>query len=41
VIQDHGGSVMVEGTSQSGTTFLVRLPRAARALPETAQTVVS
>jgi signal transduction histidine kinase len=41
VIQDHGGSVIVEGTSQSGTTFLVRLPRAARALPETAQTVAS
>jgi signal transduction histidine kinase len=41
VIQDHGGSVIVEGTSHSGTTFLVRLPRAARALPETAQTVVS
>jgi signal transduction histidine kinase len=41
VIQDHGGSVIVEGTSHSGTTFLVRLPRAARALPETAQIVVS
>jgi len=41
VIQDHGGSVIVEGTSHSGTTFLVRLPRAARALPETAQTVIS
>jgi signal transduction histidine kinase len=41
VIQDHGGSVMVEGTSHSGTTFLVRLPRAARPLPQTAQTVAS
>jgi signal transduction histidine kinase len=41
VIQDHGGSVIVEGTSHSGTTFLVRLPRAARALREAAQTVVS
>jgi len=41
VIKDHGGSVIVEGTSHSGTTFLVRLPRAARALPQTAQTVAS
>jgi signal transduction histidine kinase len=41
VIQDHGGSVIVEGTSHSGTTFLVRLPRAARVLPQTAQTVAS
>ena len=30
VIHDHGGLVMVEETSASGTTFLVRLPRAAR-----------
>ncbi len=30
VIHDHGGSVMVEETSAAGTTFLVRLPRAAR-----------
>jgi signal transduction histidine kinase len=26
VIHDHGGSVAVEGTSPSGTTFLVKLP---------------
>jgi signal transduction histidine kinase len=32
VIHDHGGSVMVEETSPAGTTFLVRLPRAARAV---------
>jgi len=29
VIHDHGGSVAVEQTSHSGTTFLVRLPRTA------------
>ena len=29
VIHDHGGSVAVEGTSPSGTTFLVKLPRKA------------
>ncbi len=27
IVQDHGGSVAVETTSPSGTTFLVRLPR--------------
>jgi signal transduction histidine kinase len=41
VIQDHGGSVTVENTSHAGTTFLVRLPRAARAVPETEQTIAS
>jgi signal transduction histidine kinase len=39
VIHDHGGSVAVEATSISGTTFLVRLPRAPRALLETAHAV--
>jgi len=34
VINDHGGSVTVEGTSMSGTTFLVRLPRAPQVLQE-------
>jgi len=29
VIHDHGGSVAVEQTSRSGTTFLVKLPRTA------------
>jgi signal transduction histidine kinase len=29
VIHDHGGSVLVEETSPSGTTFLVKLPRTA------------
>ncbi len=41
VIHDHGGSVMVENTSSSGTTFLVRLPRAAGVLSDAAQTVAS
>jgi signal transduction histidine kinase len=39
VIHDHGGSVAVEATSMSGTTFLVRFPRAPQALLETAQAV--
>jgi signal transduction histidine kinase len=39
VIHDHGGSVIVEETSASGTTFLVRLPRAPRLFSELAQTV--
>jgi len=39
VIHDHGGSVVVENTSSSGTTFLVRLPRAAGVLSDAAQTV--
>lgn len=30
IIQEHGGSVLVESTSPEGTTFLVRLPRFAR-----------
>jgi signal transduction histidine kinase len=41
IVQDHGGSVAVEKTSESGTTFLVRLPRAARVEAATAQAVVS
>jgi signal transduction histidine kinase len=39
VIHDHGGSVIVEETSPSGTTFLVKLPRAVRVLRETTQAV--
>lgn len=34
VIQDHGGSAAVEETSSSGTTFLVRIPRATRVVSE-------
>ena len=41
IVQDHGGSVTVETTSESGTTFLVRLPRAAHVETVVAQTVVS
>ena len=26
IVQDHGGSVTLEKTSESGTTFLVKLP---------------
>jgi signal transduction histidine kinase len=31
VIHDHGGSVAIEDTSSDGTTFLVKMPRAAHA----------
>jgi signal transduction histidine kinase len=41
IVQDHGGSVTVEKTSESGTTFLVRLPRAARVETVAAQAVIS
>jgi signal transduction histidine kinase len=40
IMRDHGGFVDVEETSASGTTFLIRLPRAAHAVVETAQAVV-
>ena len=39
VIHDHGGSVVVEETSPSGTTFLVRLPRAPHVFSKAVQTV--
>jgi signal transduction histidine kinase len=39
VIHDHGGSVAVEETSTSGTTFLVRLPREPQAVHEAAHAV--
>jgi len=41
IVQDHGGAVTVEKTSESGTVFLVRMPRAARAETVVAQAVVS
>jgi signal transduction histidine kinase len=41
IVQDHGGSVILEKTSESGTIFLVRLPRAARVESVAAQAVVS
>jgi signal transduction histidine kinase len=41
VIHDHGGTVAVEATSPAGTTFLVKLPRAARKLAEALQPVNS
>jgi signal transduction histidine kinase len=39
IVNDHGGTVTVEETSPSGTTFLVKLPRAVRILNETTQAV--
>ncbi len=39
VVRDHGGSVSVEKTSTAGTTFLVKLPRAARASTESSLAV--
>jgi signal transduction histidine kinase len=41
IVQDHGGSVTLEKTSESGTIFLVKLPRAARVEMVAAQAVVS
>lgn len=41
IVQDHGGSVGLEKTSESGTTFLVRLPRAARLESVAPQAVAS
>lgn len=32
IVHDHGGSVVVESTSETGTTFLVTLPRFQRSL---------
>jgi len=32
IVHDHGGSVVVESTSEKGTTFLVTLPRFQRSL---------
>ena len=34
IVSDHGGTVVVERTSQSGTVMLVKLPRAANAVTE-------
>jgi signal transduction histidine kinase len=33
IVRDHGGSVIVESTSQSGTVFLVQLPRSQQSVP--------
>ena len=34
IVSDHGGTVVVERTSQTGTVMLVKLPRAANAVTE-------
>ena len=39
IVHDHGGSVVVESTSASGTVFLVRLPRSQRSVEEQTQEV--
>lgn len=39
IVHDHGGSVVVEQTSISGTTFLVKLPRRVAALSASIQAV--
>lgn len=38
IVQDHGGSVAVESSSMSGSTFLVRIPRA---LPQATDALMS
>ena len=39
IVHDHGGTVVVESTSEAGTVFLVRLPRAQQSVPESPQVV--
>ena len=41
IIADHGGTVCVESTSSSGTTFLVKLPRVTLSIDEIPEKVVS
>jgi len=41
IVHDHGGSVSVEKTSDEGTVFLVRFPRASPAATTSGQSVVS
>jgi signal transduction histidine kinase len=41
IIHDHGGSVSVEQTSEAGTVFLVKLPRASRAVRSSAEAAVT
>ncbi len=40
IVHDHQGSVSIEQTSETGTVFLVRLPRSLRAMHENARPVV-
>ena len=40
IIHDHYGSIAVERTSESGTVFLIRMPRSQPAVHEVAQPVV-
>jgi signal transduction histidine kinase len=41
IVQDHGGSVSVECTSQAGTVVLVKLPRAAQPVAESVKSTVA
>ena len=41
IVHDHGGSVSVEQTSEAGTVFLVKLPRASRPVRSSAQAAVT
>jgi signal transduction histidine kinase len=41
IVHDHGGSVSVEQTSEAGTVFLVKLPRASRAVRSSAEAAVT
>lgn len=41
IIADHGGTVCVESTSSSGTTFLVKLPRVTLSIDEIPEKVAS
>ncbi len=39
IINDHGGSVIVESTSETGTVFLVKLPRSQQSVAEMTQAI--
>jgi signal transduction histidine kinase len=41
IVGDHGGSVSIERTSQSGTVILVTLPRVANAVPSHSDSTVA
>jgi signal transduction histidine kinase len=41
IIQDHGGSTLIESSSRAGTTVLVRIPRAPRLVAPQVQSAVS
>ena len=41
IIHDHGGSVIVQSTSETGTVFLIKMPRSQQSVGEIAQEVIT